>query len=108
MKRLVGLLTIGIFFFMFSCGSGPDTADEQDTAVEVEIIENEVEEKEKEVKERSSRQDPGVRERSITGDKDQAAEKKPVERIRIEPEEKDEPELQLQKKEEPELQIERP
>ncbi len=108
MKKLGGLLTIGIFFFMFSCGSGPDTADDQDTPEEVEIIENEVEEKEKEVKERSSRQDPEVKERSMAGDKDQAAEKKPVERIRIEPEEKDEAELQLQKKEQPELQIERP
>lgn len=92
---------------MFACGSGPETADEQEVHEEIEMIEDEV--YDQEVKERTIKEEAEVRERSVAGDKDQAAEKKPVERIRIDPEEeKEQPELQQQKEDEPELQIESP
>lgn len=109
MKKLVGSLSILFLFFMFSCGSGPETADEQEAHDEVEMLEREVEADDQEVRERSTRGETEVRERSIAGDKQQEAEKKPIERIRIDPEEnKEQPELQLEKKEEPQLEIERP
>ncbi len=109
MKKLVGSLSIVFLFFMFSCGSGPETADEQEVHEEVEVIEKEVEEYEQEVKERSIKEEAEVKERSIAGEKEQAAEKKPVERIRIDPEdEKEQPGLELEKIEEPQLEIERP
>ncbi len=106
MKKLCRMLPVVFLFFLFSCGSQPDASDDNDTPSEVEMTEKEVEE---EVKERSVKGDQEVvKERSIAGDKNQDAEKKPLERIRIEPEEKEQPEFQIQKKDEPVLENEQP
>ncbi len=97
MKKIVGSLSIVFLFFMFSCGSGPETADEQEVQKEVEFFEQEIEEVKMDTEKKPTDEDQPLIERSAGKDKEKVGEEKMIERRQADPK-KEEPELQLNKK----------